>query len=148
MPRLNPFLRKPETQTTRWLPGWGYIWSTADSGVSPAINREVAAYFDSGLVQSDHALRLRALIAKAVLDRNTNEMAARVTWEQILELAKGLGDERWEGRAKAELGQILYMDGGCSVGDHDAPRCDRFPILAVGSRSSDPLHLNGRKWIR
>jgi CHAT domain-containing protein len=89
----------------------GYIWSTADSGVSPAINREVAAYFESSLVQSDHALRLRALIAKAVLDRNTNEMAARVTWEQILELAKGLGDQRWEGRAKAELGQILYMDG-------------------------------------
>jgi hypothetical protein len=89
----------------------GYIWSTADSGVSPAINSEVTAYFESGLVQSDHALRLRALIAKAVLDRNTNEMAARVTWEQILELAKGLGDKRWEGRAKAELGQILYMDG-------------------------------------
>ena len=22
-----------------------------------------------------------------------------------------LGDERWEGRAKAELGQILYMEG-------------------------------------
>ena len=89
----------------------GYIWSTADSGVSPAINREVATHLKSDLVQSDPALRLRALTAKAVLDRNTNEIAALETWEQILELARRLGDERWEGRAKAELGQILYMEG-------------------------------------
>ena len=89
----------------------GYIWSTADSGVSREVVREVAAFLQSDLIQSDAALRLRALTAKAVLDRNTNEIAARETWEQILELAKRLGDQRWEGRAKAELGQILYMEG-------------------------------------
>jgi tetratricopeptide (TPR) repeat protein len=53
----------------------------------------------------------RALVAKAVLDRNTNEIAAREPWEQVLEIATRLGDKRWEGRAKAEIGQILYMDG-------------------------------------
>jgi len=89
----------------------GYIWSTADAGVSPAINREVTTYLESALVESEPALRLRALVAKAVLDRNANEMTARAPWKQILELATRLGDERWEGRAKAELGQILYMDG-------------------------------------
>src|SRR5213594_67728 len=52
----------------------GYIWSTADAGVSTAINREVATYLDNTLVQSDSALMLRALVAKAVLDRNTNEI--------------------------------------------------------------------------
>ena len=89
----------------------GYIWSTADTGVSPAIDREIAAYLENPLVQSDSTLMLRALVAKAVLDRNTNEIAARKPWEQILELATGLRDERWEGRAKAEIGQILYMEG-------------------------------------
>ena len=84
---------------------------TADADVSPAISREVVTYLENPLVQSDSALMLRALIAKAVLDRNTNEIASRGPWEQILELARSLGDERWEGRAKAELGQILYMDG-------------------------------------
>ena len=53
----------------------GYLWSIADAGVSPEINREVATYLDSPLVQSDTALRLRALVAKAVLDRNSNEIA-------------------------------------------------------------------------
>ena len=89
----------------------GYILSTADGGISPAINREVAAYLDNPVVRSDSALMLRALIAKATLDQNTNETAARKPWEEILDLAKRLGDERWEGRAKAELGQILYLEG-------------------------------------
>jgi CHAT domain-containing protein len=89
----------------------GHIWSTADGGVSPAINREIDAYLESPLVESDSRLMLRALIAKAALDQNTNELAARKPWEQILNLAKSLGDERWQQRAKAELGQILYFDG-------------------------------------
>jgi hypothetical protein len=54
---------------------------------------------------------LRALIAQAVLDRNTNEVTARESWEQIVALARTVGDQRWEARAKAEIGQILYMDG-------------------------------------
>jgi tetratricopeptide (TPR) repeat protein len=92
----------------------GYLWATADAGVSPANSREVATYLGDPLVQEDAKLRMRALVAKAVLDRNTNEIAARGPWEQILELAKRLGDKRWEGRAKAEIGQILYMDGNVS----------------------------------
>jgi CHAT domain-containing protein len=45
------------------------------------------------------------------LERNQNEPAARAPWKEILELAAELGDRRWEARAKAEIGQILYMDG-------------------------------------
>ncbi len=89
----------------------GYLWSTADAGISTSSEREVAAYLENPLVQADPALKLRALVAKAVLDRNTNETAARERWQKILDLATVIGDERWEGRAKAELGQILYMDG-------------------------------------
>ena len=89
----------------------GYIWATADAGVDSAISREVATNLEGPLVRSDSRLRLRALVAKAVLDRNTNEIAARGHWEEILQLATRLGDKLWEGRAKAEIGQILYMDG-------------------------------------
>ncbi len=89
----------------------GYIWATADWGVHRATKREVEAYLADPLVSTDPRLRLRALVAKAVLDRNENEQTARGPWKQILELATALGDRRWEGRAKAEVGQILYMDG-------------------------------------
>jgi tetratricopeptide (TPR) repeat protein len=89
----------------------GYIWATADSGVSQSTKREVAEYLSVPFVNADARLRLRALVAKAVLDRNENERVARGPWKQILELATALGDKRWEARAKAETGQILYMDG-------------------------------------
>ena len=89
----------------------GYIWSTTDSGVNPSMKGEIARYLADPLVRSDPRLRLRALVAKAVLDRNENEQAARGPWKEILDLATTLHDERWEARAKAEIGQILYLDG-------------------------------------
>ena len=89
----------------------GHIWVTADSGVVPEIADEVAAYLEDPSIQADPRLLLRALIAKAMLDRNANELAARESWERILSLAEDLGDRSWEDRAKAELGQIRYMDG-------------------------------------
>src|SRR5437867_4100027 len=52
-----------------------------------------------------------ALVAKAVLDGNTNESAARESWERSLKLATSVRDKNWENRAKAESGQILYMNG-------------------------------------
>ncbi len=89
----------------------GYLWVTADAGVSSENSDEVTAALQMPLVQSDARLNLRGLVAKAVLDRNTNEVAARESWEQILKLARMFGDKRWEARANAEIGQILYMDG-------------------------------------
>ena len=76
----------------------GYIWATADWGVHRATKREVDAYLVDPLVSADSRLRLRALVAKAVLDRDENEQAARGPWKQILELATALGDRRWEGQ--------------------------------------------------
>ncbi len=89
----------------------GYVWATADAAVNSAVVKEVSAYLQDPRVQVDRKLMLRTLVAKAVLDRNTNESAARELWEQILKLATTLGDERWMARAKAEIGQVLYLEG-------------------------------------
>ncbi len=89
----------------------GYIWSTADSGVNASNRREIAAHLLDPVINSDPQVRLRSLIAKAVLDRNENERAASGPWKEILDLATKLDDKRWEARAKAEIGQILYLDG-------------------------------------
>jgi CHAT domain-containing protein len=89
----------------------GYILATADAGVSERIVKEVSTYLQEPLVQADSNLMLRGLVAKAALDSNANETAARASWEQILQLARRVGDKRWEARAKAEIGQVLYMDG-------------------------------------
>src|SRR5262249_14063110 len=89
----------------------GYLWSVSDSGVSRALKREITAHLANPIVNADARLRLRALVAKAALDRNENETAARGPWKEIMDLATALGDRAWTDRAKAEMGQILYMDG-------------------------------------
>lgn len=89
----------------------GYIWATASIGVRPEISQEVATYLQDPLVKTDPALMLRSLVTKAALDRNGSESAARDPWEQILKLARTLGDKRWEARAQAELAGIMYLDG-------------------------------------
>jgi len=89
----------------------GYIWATASIGVRPEISQEVATHLQDPLVRADPALVLRALVTKAALDRNESESAARDPWEQILNLARTLGDKRWEARAQAELAGIMYLDG-------------------------------------
>ena len=90
---------------------FGYIWATANHGVNPATELELTKYLEDPFVRTNLKLLLRALVAKAVLDHNSNEVAARDVWEHILTLATTLGDKSWEARAKAEIGEILYMDG-------------------------------------
>src|SRR5437867_865089 len=89
----------------------GYLWATADAGVTPAAVQETSAYLKDPIVQTNPRLLLRAFVAKAVLDRNASETASRELWDRILKLATTLDDEPWEARAKAEMGQILYLDG-------------------------------------
>ena len=89
----------------------GYVWATAESGVTAETRREMDGYLQDAMVRSDPQLTLHALIAKAVLDRNTNEVVAGDTWKQIEKLAERVGDRPWQDRAQAEIGQILYMEG-------------------------------------
>jgi len=127
---------------------FGYLWTTADSGVSQAVVHEVGRYLQDPIVQENPKLLLRGLVTQAVLDRNTNEVGAREPWEKILNLAKILGDKGWEARAKAEIGQILYLDGDVQ----SATRMIREALLSqyarLDFRRGYSLHGNGRQRIR
>src|SRR5207244_7340185 len=72
---------------------------------------ELSTFLQKQTTRGDRPLLLRALVAEAFLTRDVNESKARESWERILDLAKAVGDRRWEARAKAEIGQTLYMDG-------------------------------------
>jgi len=89
----------------------GHLWATANAGITPEIVQEVSGYLQNPLVTTDLSLMLRALVAKAALDSNSNEIAAGPTWERILNLARTVRNKDWEARAMAEVGQIRYMDG-------------------------------------
>jgi CHAT domain-containing protein len=89
----------------------GFVWATADTGVTAAVKSEVDRDLLAPMVRSDPPLMLRCLVTKAALEREVNESSARDDWEQILSLARAASDERWRARAEAELGEIMYMDG-------------------------------------
>lgn len=89
----------------------GLLWTTADAAVSLTAVEQIREYLRDPIVQSTPKLAIRALVAEAALRQNENEVSAREPWEEILNLASTVGDKNWEERAKAEIGQILYMDG-------------------------------------
>ncbi len=89
----------------------GWIWAQADTGRAAKLESEVEQRLESPQVQGNAKLMLRCLVTKAAIDQEKNEASARDIWEKILDVAKGLGDTRWQARAQAELGIITFMDG-------------------------------------
>ena len=57
----------------------------------------------------DADLQLRYLAAKAYLEEQPNLLASRQAWNQILEIARRLGNREWESRASGHLGILLWV---------------------------------------
>ncbi len=89
----------------------GWIWSQADTGAAMKFKGEVENEMQNPLVRGDPRLTLRCLVAKAAIEHEENEVYAQDVWEKILEFANASRDERWQARAKAELGTIAFLDG-------------------------------------
>ncbi len=89
----------------------GYLFVTADSVGNDQHTETIEAMLRLPMIASDDKLKLRALVAKAAFERDRNERDAKNSWQDILTVAQEVGDKSWEARAKAELGQILYMEG-------------------------------------
>ena len=75
------------------------------------MSREVLADLAKPTVQNDPALKIRALSLKGTIDLNLNTAAAKEDYTQIRDLAKSLGDTKWENRATGELGVISGVNG-------------------------------------
>jgi hypothetical protein len=123
---------------------FGYLWAMADAHVTATAIDEITRYFSDPLVETKPRLMLRALVAKAALERNRNESGARELRERVRELARQLGDQRWEARAKAEIGQILYLDGDIK----SAAAMLRDAILSLYLHLDLGASLHGDGWQR
>jgi len=89
----------------------GWLRAEAYEEASPSFLAEVDRDLRSPVVQREARLTLRCMTAKAAVEEQVNEDYSRATWEKIEELAKRLGDARWQARAQAELGIIAFLDG-------------------------------------
>lgn len=97
----------------------GWIRAEAYQDPSDALTDEIKIDLRGPMVQSNTRLMLRCLLAKAALEEEVNENSSRTTWEKVQELAKKLGDQRWQRRAQAELGIIEFLDGDVAAANQD-----------------------------
>jgi len=90
---------------------FGRMHRDVEAGSYSTVSRELQADLTKPTVQSDPALKIRALSLKGTIDLNLNTAAAKEDYTEIRELAKSLGDPKWENRATGELGIIAGVNG-------------------------------------
>jgi len=90
----------------------GHIRSTMEQLSLP----ETSATLDSELqnnplLKSDKQIRLFCLAVKGDIDGELDSKPMRRDWEEVLELARDLGDKKWQNRASGEIGFAAFLEG-------------------------------------
>lgn len=77
----------------------------------PQVSAELAdALQTEPLLRDDKELRMFCLIVKGDIDTEMNTGAMHRDWEQVEQLAKELGNQKWQYRALAQLGIAAFYD--------------------------------------
>jgi hypothetical protein len=80
-----------------------------DQRTLPQVSAQLAEALDDDLLlQNDKQLRMFCLIVKGDIDTETNTGAMRQDWEQVMALARDLGDSKWQYRALAQLSMAAW----------------------------------------
>jgi hypothetical protein len=87
---------------------------------------------DDPLLQNDKELRMFCLIVKGDIDTETNTGAMRQDWEQVMALARDLGDSKWQYRALAQLSMAEFYDA-----DLETARKNIGTALAAATTNRD-----------
>src|SRR5712664_48625 len=90
----------------------GRLRSTMEQLSLPEVSEELGTELDKNpLLQSDNELRLFCLMVRGDIDGEIDAVPMRRDWEAALNVAKALGDKKWENRASGEIGFSLFLEG-------------------------------------
>jgi CHAT domain-containing protein len=90
----------------------GGIRSTMEQLSLPEVSLMLEAELENNpLMKTDKQLRLFCLTVKGDIDGELDSEPARRDWEAALQLARELGDAKWQNRASAELGFAVFLEG-------------------------------------
>jgi len=99
----------------------------------PQVSAQLAEALDDDLLlQNDKQLRMFCLIVKGDIDTETNTGAMRQDWEQVMALARDLGDSKWQYRALAQLSMAAFYDA-----DLETARKNIGTALAAATSNGD-----------
>jgi CHAT domain-containing protein len=92
-----------------------------DQRALPVVSADLADEIDTNpLLQADKQLRLFAFIVKGDIDTETDTGSMRSDWEQVNQLARELGDKKWEYRSTGQLGIAALYDGDTETATKNA----------------------------
>lgn len=89
----------------------GRLRSTIGAESVAEILAELTPILENPLTKTDPALRIRCLTTKAEIQREDHPASEHQIWQEVFDLARGLGDQSWQARAQAELSIIEFMNG-------------------------------------
>ena len=93
--------------------------------------------------QSDPLLQIRGLALLGNIDLNTNTAAAAEDWNKVLAIARKIGDQKWENRAKGELGLVAGVNG-----DIGSAALALYGAISKAEQIGDvAAHINFATWL-
>ena len=93
----------------------GRIRSQMQSGSCSMLLDQINGHLTNPDLETDAELKIRAIAYKGEIAHQCDLWEAREAWEQVLDLAKEIGNKEWEGRALGELGVLAYVTDGDST---------------------------------
>lgn len=89
----------------------GRLHAESDQGNYESIKEQVERDLASPIVQRDPQLKIQALSLLGVIDLNIDTPAASSDWKEVLRTATAAHDEKWQNRARGELGLVAGING-------------------------------------
>jgi hypothetical protein len=121
----------------------GRLHRDLGNGSYTAIRAEVSRMLRDQIPESDPALRIRALALLGNIDINIDGAAAIRDWTEVLATAKKAGDEKWENRARGELGLIAGINGNLGAAGQAL-----YAAIAKADQIGDiSAHINFTTWL-
>jgi CHAT domain-containing protein len=90
---------------------FGRLHRDVESGAYRAVHDEVSRDLADPVVVADSLLRIRALALLGNIDLNVDTRAAVGEWQEVLAIATSISDEKWQNRARGELGLLAGVNG-------------------------------------
>jgi CHAT domain-containing protein len=121
----------------------GRLHRDLEDGSYRTVRAQVLNLLANPLSQSDSLLQIRGLALLGNIDLNTNTIAAAADWNKVLVIASKIGDQKWENRAKGELGLVAGVNG-----DIGAAALSLYGAIAKAEQIGDvAAHINFATWL-
>jgi hypothetical protein len=90
---------------------FGRLHRDVEAGSYSRVLKQVELDLANPIVQADPQLKIRALALKGTIELNLDTAGAQKDFLEIREVAKSIGDQKWQNRAAGQLGIAAGLNG-------------------------------------